>query len=75
MTVSLWILVSGTLDYLQPSLPRLAVAPVWEPPYRRKNIKDWIPDFEQVSISHVFESNIICIGMGAIRKVTKHTHG
>ncbi|KAG0598823.1 hypothetical protein M758_12G103200 [Ceratodon purpureus] len=49
----------GSLE-LQPSLPRLAVAPVWEPPYRRgKNddtnecgVEDWIPDFEQVETEH-----------------------
>lgn len=46
----------GTLDYLQPSLPRLAVAPVWEPPYRRKSIEDWIPDFEQVETEHALNS-------------------
>lgn len=56
-----WIFLLGSLE-LQPSLPRLAVAPVWEPPYRRgKNdvtneceVKDWIPNFEQVSVSYVF---------------------
>lgn len=48
---------------LQPSLPKLAVVPVWEPPYRRvkkdgcNSLQDWIPDFEEVSVTFA----LICI--------------
>jgi len=48
MTISLRIHVLDIFDYLQPSLQGLAVVLLWEHSYKQKNIKDWIPDFDEV---------------------------
>lgn len=61
---------------LQPSLPKLAVVPVWEPPYRRvkkdgcNSLEEWIPDFEQVSVTCA----LICFLSICVFYVFKNRH-
>lgn len=61
---------------LQPSLPKLAVVPVWEPPYRRvrkdgcNSLEDWIPDFEEVSVTFALICILsICVFYGMYLKI------